>query len=787
MLSLSSLHRSAFGFASSRVEEQYASHLDAVALRWLIQWIVMATAAGFSEIIISGRVESDDSFARLKGLIHISLFLATIIYWLVVKDRRRPILGAKQVVALTLTLERAYHILYIFKLAAWTPLAARLTVLQGKNEFIFDMLASLVAPSIGIPLQMRDQVMLRVAMEILQAVYLMTVSHRHGIQVSVVMKIMFRFSLSICIGLATDAMRREAFLKSPSFDKRSREELEALSDSAQRNPAAEASTSAAPVPINAGGPICRPYTPILRETFFTIKTAPHKITSSPTVLPSLDRSSLEAFLSQHHSGVQLTSLSVRDGCIIVEASLLHSSDQMCNMNEEEMQRLLSALSLEGKVLDGLASPFVRLIATGPKSKVEFLLRFDASSNQWMKVQEAPYEAGQLSLASEVACLSLERKKIVLNATWNGPLLSADSSIEAVLFSGQLIRMQIFPEIESWEPGSHVKISLFLDDLDRDAGGLVNLNVWQKPPPSEALLPQKRVASSSVLLLPLGSEEAVEELQPIMSADLKNDLAGIVWASSSSSASAAAQLISPESLKVYMKAATALIKWAKESHCVNTSRLVTQILGKLVVKSGGKKSLVLPASLATCLSRPWTPYRANVVWCLFFGCANCVGAVKALHIGSYTEFFMIVALAWPYLLISALHFSRSRLSVSRRLLDNAGLMSFVNKMVLSSFCLCFGDRIPRILLVKVWGDPYYFPLIYLTTKTLYTIFEPFDIRAYVLSNILLNLPLFYGVGKLSGLTSLSSGVIVCCTTIFTTLLRIAIEPWLNAGRRKVKSD
>ena len=126
MLSLSALHQSLFGFTNHRVEDEYVLRLDTLSWRWLAQWLAMATAAGIAQIVCANHFDHDDDFCRLKSMIHLVVCSSTLIYGLFIRNMEKPILNAKQLVVLALTLERAYHILFLIGLVAWTPLAAKL-------------------------------------------------------------------------------------------------------------------------------------------------------------------------------------------------------------------------------------------------------------------------------------------------------------------------------------------------------------------------------------------------------------------------------------------------------------------------------------------------------------------------------------------------------------------------------------------------------------------------------------------------------------------------------------
>jgi hypothetical protein len=89
-------------------------------------------------------------------------------------------------------------------------------------------------------------------------------------------------------------------------------------------------------------------------------------------------------------------------------------------------------------------------------------------------------------------------------------------------------MEAFPAVTDWLLGSQVKITLLLDDLEPESCGTIDINVWWKLPSAQGGMPNARVVTSSLLLLPMGSEGAVMELELLMLPSLKNDLGGIAW-------------------------------------------------------------------------------------------------------------------------------------------------------------------------------------------------------------------------------------------------------------------
>ena len=482
-------------------------------------------------------------------------------------------------------------------------------------------------------------------------------------------------------------------------------------------------------------------------------------------------------------GANVVSLSIRQGCIIAEAQLILHNAENSSDNLKLIRDLVNHLHLEKESWDHAEPMEVRVHTkdtTGLQSSAIFA--FKDTSESWelisSNVNSSLVRSVRLSLTFRTLVMSIVKDhspKIL--GIWDGPPPPNGSSIEAVI-GGLAVPVSCFPEsFANWCQGTEIKLTVDLAHLSSEDGGVMTINIWspetnKRSPETNKRSPHFILATARLLLLPLGSQGVVAELRHVLSQasasspsrpfgtfeGLVEDI-GLTLCSRRTFSST--QQLDPNTLKLLINTAEAVMKWAVDSHCPSLCLLMKKVRGGLAFSP--KQRLFLHGS--------WRSYEINLVWAVLFSSAICMGAANAFLSSSHNEVALLLAQAWPYLLailLKLINPSKSSMAFEPSCLfvPNAGLILTLNRGAICMFLFCLGKWQSRRWYLGDWCS-----FTYLLSKTLYTIFEPFDLREFVALNLLIDVAEVSWVGTMSGYSTMSALIFGFASISLAILIRL----------------
>jgi hypothetical protein len=725
------------GFDSS-TELRYRGHLDDIAFAWFSRLMAVVAALAVAIVITRGEFVLD-SYSSVKAGCHIVCMAIACLGYLIGKHIGRPWKTpgcfASTVACLTILAERLYHILFLLGLLEWTPIAQEFIILDGARVAVFQTVIGPIAMCLGIPLTFHSQLMLRTVSEFIEAALMYKVYLLHGpLSASIWMHLLTRTLLSLSTGLMIDTIRRQAFLKSIS---RSKSILPSESPPNYAN--------VQPVKPQLGKSYAASLPP---SKLITLKSSPHRIEVMEESIPSYNHTALARRIKAHHPETYKLYLRIREGCLVYEtaiASTGKSSFDVLDLIEElhpenEQDSFESPMMLRAYVRD----------ASGGMSSCVYVHQ----NGEWRAMEELDSSSSSSSLSltdfslslDPVLCLPLGERTKRLIGVWDGPPPPSGSLVEAVI-RGKPLKVSCFPDPSSWAKGTEIKITLFLDEVHPDDGGIIDLNVWSPPPTQHKTipsLPQLLMVSSRMLLLPCGSDGAVHELSQMFTEAggspsdpwgslkaLAEEMSSILWASS------AASTLDPDLVPALQKAAKAIIQWASDCECPSLEKVFVKA-SKSIKRNRISYMLGLYTS---ALSGPWKSYPPTAAWISLFAAGLVLGTVKSITFeGISLEFAINSLTAMPYLICILMQILASRQSTgpvarsARRFLEHAGVFLFASRVALALLLLsskfALAERFAESSMKKFFGDWTSFTLMYVTTKTCYSLFERFDLRGFV---------------------------------------------------------
>lgn len=654
------------------------------------------------------------------------------------------------------------------------------------NTFIpLQTVLGAIVPNLGIPLTFQSQLILRMVSEVTEAALMYKVLVLYGsIRPSMWAHLLARTLLSLSTGLVIDAIRRQAFLKSCLLISKAL----LMPDENQEEPNR--------LPVRPR--LAKTYTSSLPSSkHITLKSSPHRIQVVEESIPSYNHAALARRIKAHHPETYKLYLRIREGCIVFDTVVCSTGK-----SSFEVLDLIENLHPESEMGSFESPMMLRAYVTGPTGAVTSCV-YTHREGGWVKLQELDSsssscvtEAPKLNLDPVICLTSGERTKKLVGV-WHGPPPPHGCSVEAVIH-GRPLKVSCFPDPYSWSDGTEIKVTLFLDDLNPEYGGIVDINVWSPPLQRKAIpsLPEVLVVSSRMLLLPTGTDGAVHELTQMFSlaggspsqpwgdlGALVEEMSIIFWASSADALS-----LDPDLVPALRATAKAIVQWATDCQCPNVKQLAIKAMKSI------KMNRLLFALSPFTLSGPWQSYPPAAAWISLFGTALTAGSVKwLLSDGVELAYAPNSLIVWPYLVCILLQLVASRQSsgliveMSRRCLLHAGIFLFMSKMLLGLLILSPHFSLsPHARLEHIYGDLTAFTLMYLSTKTCYSIFERFDLRAFVLLVLGIDTPLVIATMKnkvnCTMATSVTFGV---ATNIYCIVIRVLYDRWC-AKQVKLKS-